>query len=155
VYSFRGAAGFTYCAIGALSFLDRLSTSIPEMERLPPSRTGLERTSTRGLRSLSTTIHWLVSRQTTVLEEDEYYGSGDHPIASASKHKPLSVLGVTPAPATDRHLDALAVHDPQELRWAGFNGRCNKNADTCYSYWVGGSLAVRTLSALQSINGQG
>lgn len=26
--------------------------------------------------------------------------------------------------------------------WAGFNGRCNKRGDTCYSFWVGGSLDV-------------
>ena len=25
---------------------------------------------------------------------------------------------------------------------AGFNGRCNKVADTCYAFWVGASLAV-------------
>ena len=27
-------------------------------------------------------------------------------------------------------------------RWAGFQGRCNKRADTCYSFWVGASLDV-------------
>lgn len=26
---------------------------------------------------------------------------------------------------------------------AGFNGRCNKMPDTCYSFWVGASLEVR------------
>ncbi|KAK5104811.1 geranylgeranyl transferase type-1 subunit beta, partial [Cryomyces antarcticus] len=26
--------------------------------------------------------------------------------------------------------------------WAGFNGRCNKLADTCYAFWVGASLDV-------------
>lgn len=26
---------------------------------------------------------------------------------------------------------------------AGFNGRCGKSADTCYSFWVGASLLVR------------
>lgn len=26
--------------------------------------------------------------------------------------------------------------------WGGFHGRCNKNADTCYSFWIGASLDV-------------
>jgi geranylgeranyl transferase type-1 subunit beta len=35
------------------------------------------------------------------------------------------------------------------LEWTGFNGRCNKIADTCYAFWVHGSLSVR-LSSLPS-----
>ncbi|KAI5820804.1 terpenoid cyclases/protein prenyltransferase alpha-alpha toroid [Pyronema omphalodes] len=26
--------------------------------------------------------------------------------------------------------------------WAGFHGRCNKKADTCYSFWIGGTLSI-------------
>lgn len=26
--------------------------------------------------------------------------------------------------------------------WGGFHGRCNKKADTCYSFWIGASLDV-------------
>ncbi|MCJ1391153.1 hypothetical protein MMC18_004015 [Xylographa bjoerkii] len=33
--------------------------------------------------------------------------------------------------------------DPGEPLWVGFSGRCNKFADTCYSWWAGGTLAVR------------
>jgi prenyltransferase beta subunit len=32
------------------------------------------------------------------------------------------------------------------LEWTGFNGRCNKIADTCYAFWVHGSLSVSLLS---------
>ena len=32
--------------------------------------------------------------------------------------------------------------EPGDIRWVGFNGRCNKIADTCYAWWVGGALAV-------------
>ena len=92
------------------------------------------------------TLHWLVSRQTTRLEEDEYYSLGDGPVASISAHRPFHVLGAAPVLAPDRHPDALAVPDTQDLQWAGFNGRYNKVADTCYSWWVGGSLAVRKVS---------
>lgn len=28
------------------------------------------------------------------------------------------------------------------MRFVGFNGRCNKIADTCYCWWVGGTLQV-------------
>ena len=30
----------------------------------------------------------------------------------------------------------------EEDQFVGFNGRCNKKADTCYAFWVGASLAV-------------
>lgn len=36
--------------------------------------------------------------------------------------------------------DDLWLHD--RVQWAGFNGRANKVADTCYAFWVGGSLSV-------------
>jgi len=117
------------------------------VESVPPSETTSEMTSTRGLSSLSMTLHWLVSRQTTRLEEDEFYSLGDHPVASVTAHKPFHVLGAVPMLATDRHPDAIVVPDLQELQWAGFNGRCNKIADTCYSWWVGGSLAVSNYSS--------
>lgn len=29
-----------------------------------------------------------------------------------------------------------------QLQYVGFNGRCNKIADTCYCWWVGGTLSV-------------
>ena len=35
---------------------------------------------------------------------------------------------------------------------AGFNGRCNKIADTCYAFWVGASLAVRALDTIFHCN---
>lgn len=30
----------------------------------------------------------------------------------------------------------------------GFNGRVNKSADTCYSFWVGGALDVSSFGTL-------
>ena len=32
--------------------------------------------------------------------------------------------------------------DSGELLWVGFSGRCNKYADTCYSWWAGSTLHV-------------
>lgn len=71
---------------------------------------------------------------------------GDHSTTSVPTRKSFQVLGAVPGLATDRHPDAFTVPDLQELQWAGFNGRCNKVADTCYSWWVGGSLAVSKVS---------
>lgn len=36
----------------------------------------------------------------------------------------------------------------EDLQFAAFNGRCNKNGDTCYAFWVGGTLDVSPLSLL-------
>ena len=36
----------------------------------------------------------------------------------------------------------------EDLLFVGFSGRCNKFADTCYSFWAGGALAVSTTSSL-------
>lgn len=151
LYLCRGTAGFTYCAIAALSFLDCLPASMPGRKRHPSASARIEKTAISGLSSLPTTVHWLVSRQTTILEEEEYYNFEDFPKASASDHKPFSVVGAAPAMATNRSPNTFESHSSQDLRWAGFNGRCNKSADTCYSFWVGGSLAVRLLVLLRSI----
>lgn len=40
-------------------------------------------------------------------------------------------------------LEELSLEE--NTRFAGFNGRCNKVADTCYTWWVGGTLSVRRL----------
>lgn len=51
-------------------------------------------------------------------------------------------------------LDALGTDNEDTVHWlvyrqsveeeeiGGFNGRVNKPADTCYSFWVGGALDV-------------
>lgn len=31
---------------------------------------------------------------------------------------------------------------PEGELFVGFNGRCNKRADTCYAFWVGAALNV-------------
>lgn len=50
---------------------------------------------------------------------------------------------------TQKQRDALAgiyndaPSPTPEDEFVGFNGRCNKMVDTCYAFWVGGSLDVR------------
>ena len=41
---------------------------------------------------------------------------------------------------------------PEKLLRAGFNGRYNKVADTCYAWWVGGSLGILNRPHLQDFN---
>lgn len=69
-------------------------------------------------------IYWLISRQTTIFDEEDDYE--DDTETSAAGH--------------DAH--SLEFTTAKELQWIGFNGRCNKVADTCYSWWVIGSLDV-------------
>ncbi|MCJ1439455.1 hypothetical protein MMC27_008849 [Xylographa pallens] len=47
---------------------------------------------------------------------------------------------------------ALPQVDPGELLWVGFSGRCNKFADTCYSWWAGSTLIMLKKTHLLSFN---
>lgn len=91
-------------------------------------------------------LHWLVSRQTSVLQEDEEYEVSDSEPVGATTSEPSdapNVPGVALSPAEISRASTPSVEVlPEELIWAGFSGRCNKPADTCYSFWNGGALAV-------------
>jgi geranylgeranyl transferase type-1 subunit beta len=78
--------------------------------------------------NVPSTIHWLVSRQmayTAEQDEDEEEGEKEQP--------KIELQGVY---TDEAHEDADFV---------GFNGRCNKRADTCYAFWVGAALTVSLL----------
>jgi geranylgeranyl transferase type-1 subunit beta len=116
-------AGFACCAMNALSLLDRLPTpfSQPEDNRL------------RGITNLPLTLHWLASRQTTSVEEDDAletyrYDTGPSTVC----HNPNSF----------EKLKESAKGSLPEIKWVGLNGRCNKIADTCYGYWSCSPLHV-------------
>ena len=54
----------------------------------------------------------------------------------------FTVLGSNPAlPPEIFDFESLHFSSSVDI-FAGFNGRCNKPADTCYSFWAGGALAV-------------
>lgn len=102
-------AGYAYCAIGALSLLDRpldsTSAHPPEsaLEQGIPNREGL--------------LQFLASRQFAYLAKEEEEDEVEENFLE-------SKLGET------------------NYGHVGFNGRWNKKADTCYCWWVGGTLAV-------------
>jgi len=41
----------------------------------------------------------------------------------------------------------------EDISWIGINGRCNKVADTCYAFWVCGSVGMLRKTHLMSFNG--
>lgn len=198
----RLLAGFTYCAIGALSLLNRLP--------LPDGAKGSQKSSHEdpaedihmtpapGLSSFDVTVQWLVNRLTTSIDEedldemeqDSEDDRDDHSMAStaasntASERRqstpPSEVAstvatssGSTPEKKDERdtsfrkirsmpasalsdrnepsdvaaHPD-ISLFDPVHSQWVGCNGRPNKLADTCYIFWVCGSLSVSCFSYL-------
>ncbi len=68
-------------------------------------------------------LHWLASRQFVYLEPEEESDSDDD----------------DPNFALPQRLADLSL--AENTRHVACNGRCNKVADTCYTWWVGGALA--------------
>lgn len=99
-------------------------------------------------------LNFLVSRQTTELEED---GDDDEEEDDEDDHnnRESSESAAKPVSEIQQALEALSFNEKvkslpdlpppntDSLAWAGFNGRCNKIADTCYCFWVTGALGVR------------
>ena len=105
----NSAAGYAYCAIAALSLLER---PLAESSEHPPPV--LE----KGIPSLPSLLRFLVGRQLAYVDppdseddEDEDEVEGSEELGADSEH-------------------------------VGFNGRWNKRVDTCYCWWVGGTLKV-------------
>ena len=138
----------TYCGIAALCLLGKFS---------PQSFDSME-----DQQSLQDTLRWLVGRQTAILyddnDEDDDEEEFVHPVdpgavpqlchdqaASAyGKHGMSMAVPASLQPCSE----PLQISE-EEILWAGLNGRCNKPADTCYSFWVGASLSVcRILTSL-------
>lgn len=136
-------AGYTYCALGAMSFAGRLK----HQTSLPSSPQG--RPTTKLTLDPSRTLDWLVHEQTSWIDPD-----GDDPnselklLQSATKldavqsstspgteplHQSPDISTFTPTSTTPGNLAAPTCA-------AGFCGRPNKPADTCYAWWVCGAL---------------
>lgn len=151
-------AGFTYCAVAALSFVERL----PTRTAVNPLLHNIDKKS--GLTSVESTIRWLLSRLTTFVDEPDddsdddsvsslngFVGDGfngdhttssDSPFLSTHSQTAFSSLEEDSEPdmpiPVDPHFESLST------QYTGLNGRANKIADTCYAFWVGGALDVST-----------
>ncbi|KAL2268245.1 hypothetical protein VTJ83DRAFT_3091 [Remersonia thermophila] len=118
-------AGYAYCAIGALALLDRPISGHP--------RPG--GTLVASIRDRPGLIRWLASRQFVYLEPPEPQEDDDDDDDNDDEDnfrlpQRLSDLSLT-----------------ENLRHVACNGRTNKVADTCYTWWVGGALANLGLGA--------
>lgn len=108
-------AGYAYCAIGALYMLDR-----------PPCSTSSSHSSSavdRGVPDRAALVRFLVHRQFNYLakeEEDDDEEDNENFVETR--------LG-------DLSLGNGCTH-------VGWNGRWNKKADTCYCWWVAGTLSM-------------
>ena len=136
------AAGETYSGVGALSLLGRL----PRKWQSPANG------RTMSPEFVDNITRWLVARQTLTLQdegEDLTMDDDDYdadplpaPVHTPDFYRPtFHVIGAFPVSLaqTNQHLSELSQYERQ---WVGVNGRCNKVADTCYSFWVGGTLGV-------------
>ncbi|KAJ4392588.1 geranylgeranyl transferase type-1 subunit beta, partial [Neurospora sp. IMI 360204] len=128
-------AGYAYCAIAALTLLDRPLTSTTS----PHHKSPLLHSSIRDLPGL---IHWLASRPFVYLEPPPPSSSQDpetYIYQEDDLDDPNFLLPPTPSDLLCL-LDSLQKEEGKQVNVA-FNGRTNKVADTCYFWWVGGALA--------------
>ena len=136
------AAGETYSGVGALSLLGRL----PRKWQSPTKG------RTMSLEFVDNITRWLVARQTLTLQEavddltmdddDDYADPLPAPVPAPDFYRPtFHVIGAFPVSLAQTS-QPLSEVSQYERQWVGVNGRCNKVADTCYSYWVGGTLGV-------------
>lgn len=154
-FTYALSAGLTYCAIDALAFL----------YGGPEGRLGkLDAARSFGV-SFDDCTRWILARQTTYLDENEpetdEQTSQLPPPQPEAVHLPSFPLGsphaanfqATPQPSSKATSSArpqnakapILDFSKERPQWAGFSGRPNKVADTCYCFWNTGALAVRIL----------
>ncbi|KAL6235171.1 hypothetical protein BDW75DRAFT_147991 [Aspergillus navahoensis] len=122
-------SGHTYCAVNTLTFLNRLSDDSSRVALISP-----------GSRQFESLVCWLVSRQTNELgDEDEEEGDDDDDddtnVPGCDVQSLSKAVGELDLNNSIDALPHILPPDEESLQWAGFNGRCNKYADTCYSFW--------------------
>ncbi|KXG45344.1 Terpenoid cyclases/protein prenyltransferase alpha-alpha toroid [Penicillium griseofulvum] len=114
-------SGHTYCAVGSLDFLRRTSNDLIPVPLL-----------SAGSNQFESLITWLASRQTAQLEEPQ----------EDEDHKQTLVAETGSLDDRVHRLPNVQPIEADTISCAGFNGRCNKYADTCYSFWNGATLVM-------------
>lgn len=119
-----------------------------------PRETNNSQTSENSINNRDDLIGWLAFRQTNQLyefDEDSDYESESetgHTQTTSPVNSPPTDRLSTLALSLDDTISSLpTLQEVSQLQQdqfscAGFNGRLNKTADTCYCFWVTGSLAV-------------
>ncbi|KAL9047089.1 MAG: hypothetical protein Q9214_000249 [Letrouitia sp. 1 TL-2023] len=137
-------AGWTYCAVSALSLLGEIAASNTS-----------EQTKFQGIigpASVEKLVQWLTSRQTTTFHEDDFPITEDDGLKASQEQYPRQGGGGQSISRT--FVGPIQLNDPrlqfkeESPKHAGLNGRCNKPADTCYTFWTGGSLTVSALTPI-------
>lgn len=137
-------AGYTYCSLGALSFIGRLNRGQFRSDdvKYGPSHP-------------QDVVRWLVYRQTDLLNPDaaldtEFTSSTNAikvgpPAAAAPRECATSNAASVEPPVSPLHQSPSSTIlypplDKFDSTCIGLNGRTNKVADTCYAWWAGASL---------------
>lgn len=96
---------------------------------------------TPGTEEFELLARWLVARQTSDLGEGNADEEQSDCTDKAQNDLPGAIQGLHIA---DRVNSLPSLEPPSDgtVQWAGFNGRCNKIADTCYSFWNTATLVV-------------
>ena len=99
------------------------------------------------------TIRWLLARQTATLdEEDDFDTNADETDTPATCHDAHSFVHPQNYPSKAGEISYNSRPTSLfYLDWVGFNGRANKIADTCYGFWVGGSLKVSPILFIHAL----
>ena len=112
-------SGLSYCAVATLELIGRSAG---------PG-------SVRARKVLSedhaSCVRWILQRQTTVLQDEQYDEDSD-PDDESEKHDRSS----------NHPFSSSAIFYTEPTLVLGFNGRDNKIADTCYCFWNSGALSV-------------
>ncbi|KAJ5647593.1 Terpenoid cyclases/protein prenyltransferase alpha-alpha toroid [Penicillium lividum] len=127
-------SGHTYCAVGSLDFLRRAGTDIQEVPMLSP-----------GSGKFEMLLAWLASRQTGELgeeEDDDDDDDDDDNVEGVPNPQPTENEVTKSLEERIIALPGLTALAADSIPCAGFNGRYNKFADTCYSFWNGATLMM-------------
>jgi geranylgeranyl transferase type-1 subunit beta len=118
-------AGYTFCSLGALQFVNRL--------KIEPTASTSRQTAPTNPQDV---VRWLVHRQTDLLDPNagldaEFQGP------SATKLTPEELERLSSA-----QTDPTSLPISLNADCASMNGRTNKAADTCYAWWSCASLHI-------------
>ncbi|ORY00020.1 geranylgeranyl transferas-like protein type i beta subunit [Clohesyomyces aquaticus] len=136
-------AGFTCCAVSALSLVDRLP--------LPANFAPKADDRIRGVSNLPLMLHWLTARQTMTLDEEDALDTyADETDSTATCHDGHAFLPHNYTSEAGRKSIESQPTSHFEMSWVGMNGRANKIADTCYAWWS--CAPLKLLGHLELVN---
>jgi geranylgeranyl transferase type-1 subunit beta len=122
-----------YCGIATLSFLGLLQNPVETAEGM----------AGKANVDISSCTRWMLDRQTTWIEEDEYQDEDEDEEDENEDEDPNRTETQPPEVQSDAFgMSKLHEGLESEASIAGFCGRCGKIADTCYCFWNVGALAV-------------